>query len=108
MFTTILLLATAWIAAGTDTDWSRFRGPNGSGISATKGLPTEFGPDKNVVWKVDLPQGFSSPIIHGNRIFLTGLRDQNLVTMAVDRANGKVLWERNAPRSSYRDTRQTQ
>ena len=81
-----------------DTDWSRFRGPNGSGISETKGLPAEFGPDKNVLWKVDLPQGYSSPIIHGDRIFLTGLRDQNLVTMAVDRASGKVLWERNAPR----------
>jgi outer membrane protein assembly factor BamB len=99
MLVTILLLIAAFAAASTDTDWSRFRGPNGSGISETKGLPTEFGPDKNVVWKVDLPQGYSSPIIHGDRIFLTGLRDQNLVTIAVDRRNGKVLWERNAPRS---------
>lgn len=99
MLITILLLVTALTAAAAnDTDWSRFRGPNGSGISETKGLPAEFGPDKNVIWKVDLPQGFSSPIIHGNRIFLTGLRDQNLVTIAVDRTNGKVLWERNAPR----------
>lgn len=92
----ILALSTA---AANDTDWSRFRGPNGSGISATKGLPTEFGPDRNVVWKVDLPEGYSSPIISGNRIFLTGLRDQSLVTVAVDRATGKVLWERDAPRS---------
>ena len=95
-FLLALILASA--AASNDTDWSRFRGPNGSGISETKGLPSEFGPDKNVVWKVDLPQGFSSPIIHGNRIFLTGLRDQSLVTIAVDRTNGKVLWERAAPR----------
>ena len=87
-----VLLAWVFVAAGTDTDWSRFRGPNGSGVSETKGLPAEFGPDKNVVWKVELPQGFSSPIIHGDRIFLTGLRDQNLVTIAVDRRNGKVLW----------------
>ncbi|HEY0872568.1 MAG TPA: PQQ-binding-like beta-propeller repeat protein [Vicinamibacterales bacterium] len=92
----ILALSTA---AANDTDWSRFRGPNGSGISTTKGLPTEFGPDRNVVWKVDLPEGYSSPIISGNRIFLTGLRDQSLVTVAVDRTTGKVLWERDAPRS---------
>ena len=85
-------------AAASDTDWSRFRGPNGSGISETKGLPAEFGPDTNVAWKVDLPQGFSSPIIWEDRIFLTGLRDENLVTIAVDRRNGKVLWERTAPR----------
>jgi outer membrane protein assembly factor BamB len=92
----LLALVTA---AASDTDWSRFRGPNGSGISATKGLPAEFGPDKNVIWKVDLPQGYSSPVIHGNRIFLTALRDEQLVTIVVDRTNGKVLWERSAPRS---------
>src|SRR5829696_7666629 len=94
-----VLLAMIFMVAATDTDWSRFRGPNGSGVSETKNLPTEFGPDKNVVWKVDLPQGYSSPIIHGDRIFLTGLRDQNPVTIAVDRRSGKVLLERNAPRN---------
>jgi outer membrane protein assembly factor BamB len=95
----VLLAMMTVAAAASDTDWSRFRGPNGSGISATKNLPTEFGPEKNVIWKVDLPQGYSSPIIHGNRIFLTALRDQTLVTIAVDRTTGKVLWERAAPRS---------
>ena len=94
-----VLLALVVTAAANDTDWSRFRGPNGSGISETKNLPVEFGPEKNVVWKVDLPQGYSSPIIHGNRIFLTGLRDQSLLTIAVDRTTGKILWERTAPRN---------
>jgi outer membrane protein assembly factor BamB len=94
-----LLLLMALIAAPPDTDWSRFRGPNGSGVSATKGLPAEFGPDKNVIWKTELPQGFSSPIIYDNRIFLTARRDEALVTLAVDRTTGKVLWERVAPRT---------
>jgi outer membrane protein assembly factor BamB len=93
------LLAFVITVAASDTDWSRFRGPNGSGISETKNLPAEFGPEKNVIWKVDLPQGYSSPIIFDNRIFLTGLRDQSLLTMAVDRTSGKVLWEREAPRT---------
>jgi outer membrane protein assembly factor BamB len=93
------LLAFVVAAAASDTDWSRFRGPNGSGVSETKNLPSEFGPEKNVVWKVDLPEGYSSPIIHENRIFLTGLRGQSLLTMAVDRTSGKVLWEREAPRT---------
>lgn len=98
MLINCLLLLTALVAA-SDTDWSRFRGPNGSGVSETKGLPAEFGPDKNVIWKTELPQGFSSPIIHGNRIFLTGRRDESLLTIAVDRTTGKVLWERAAPRT---------
>src|SRR5262245_48866138 len=94
-----VLLALMTVTAAPGTDWSRFRGPNGAGVSETKNLPAEFGPDKNVIWKTDLPQGFSSPIIHGNRIFLTGRRDESLLTIAVDRTTGKVLWERPAPRN---------
>lgn len=93
-----LLLVLVFTAAADSTDWARFRGPNGSGLSDTKGLPSTFGPDLNVVWKTELPQGFSSPIIHGNRIFLTGFRDDRLFTFAVDRSSGKVLWEREVPR----------
>jgi len=94
----LLVLALSAVFAASDTDWSRFRGPNGSGISETKGLPAEFGPGKNVIWKVDLPQGYSSPIIYENRIFLTALRDNTLLTIAVDRTSGKILWERASPR----------
>ena len=94
----IFVLALTAAFAASDTDWSRFRGPNGSGVSETKGLPTEFGPDKNVIWKVDLPQGYSSPIVHGDRIYLTAQRDESLLTLAVDRSTGKILWERAAPR----------
>jgi outer membrane protein assembly factor BamB len=94
-----VVLAAASIAADESTTaWSRFRGPNGSGISDTKNLPTRFDPTTNVIWKADLPQGFSSPIIHGNRIYLTGYRDDRLFTFALDRSNGKVIWEREAPR----------
>jgi outer membrane protein assembly factor BamB len=95
----LLLLLSAATAAAPAADWSRFRGPNGSGLSDTTGLPVEFGPALNVVWKTDLPQGFSSPVIHGDRIFLTGFRDDSLLTFAVDRKTGKVLWERQAPRA---------
>ena len=108
MLVLIALLALALATPSSDTDWSRFRGPNGSGISETKGLPAEFGPDKNVVWKVELPQGYSSPIIHGDRIFLTGLSDENLVTIAVDRDNGKVLWETERAARPHREARQAQ
>ena len=93
-----LLAILSVLLAAPATDWQRFRGPNGSGLSDTTGLPAEFGPAQNVVWKIDLPEGFSSPIISGNRIFLTGFRDDALLTFAVDRTTGKVLWEKAAPR----------
>jgi outer membrane protein assembly factor BamB len=95
----LLLLVMLALVAAPGGEWSRFRGPNGSGLSETTGLPTEFGPGLNVVWKTDLPQGFSSPIVHGDRIFLTGFREDKLLTFAVDRRSGKLLWEREAPRA---------
>ena len=36
-------------------DWIRFRGPNGSGVSAAANVPVEFGRDKNVLWRLELP-----------------------------------------------------
>jgi outer membrane protein assembly factor BamB len=57
----------------------------------------EFGPEKNVLWKIDVPHGHSSPCILGNRIFLTGLDDGKLVTLCVDRADGHELWRVTAP-----------
>ncbi|HXT71096.1 MAG TPA: PQQ-binding-like beta-propeller repeat protein [Vicinamibacterales bacterium] len=95
----VLLAASIAISAQSGRpDWIRFRGPNGSGVSSAKNIPTEFGPGKNVAWRVELPIGYSSPILFGDRIFLTGVRDnKTLVTMALDRSSGKILWERPAP-----------
>ena len=94
----ITVLIALSVLVGSETDWMRFRGPNGSGLSDAAGLPAEIGPATNVVWKVDLPEGFSSPVVAGNRIFLTGFRNGALLTIAVDRRSGKVLWKRAAPR----------
>jgi outer membrane protein assembly factor BamB len=53
-------------------DWARFRGPTGQGVSAAKGLPTTWGPKENIVWKTELPgAGTSSPVIAGEKIYLT-------------------------------------
>jgi hypothetical protein len=85
-------------AAGPEDDWKRFRGPNGSGVVDSSALPTEFGPDTNVVWKTALPSGFSSPILADDRIFVTALEGEELQTMALDRATGDVIWRQVAPR----------
>ena len=81
------------------SDWDRFRGPNGSGVNESKGLPTEFGVDKNMRWRVALPPGHSSPILVGDRIFLTAYEGEKLLTFSLDRATGKILWRREAPRT---------
>ena len=83
--------------AAAPPDWSRFRGPNGSGLSSAANVPTEFGPEKNLLWRLALPPGHSSPILFRDRIYLTAFRDDVLVTIAIDRAKGRILWERAAP-----------
>ena len=87
----ILLLLVSEAPGG---DWPQFRGPNCSGLPAKDvSLPAEIGPSTNVLWKTALPPGHSSPILVGDRIYLTCVRQKRLVTIALDRKSGKVLWE---------------
>lgn len=89
-------LLTFPLAAG---DWPQFRGPNGAGISGSKPVPAEFGPKKNVIWKTSAPRGHSSPVLTATRIFLTGVEGEKLLTLCLDRATGRILWTREAPRT---------
>lgn len=61
-----------FLAASGKAEWWGFRGPGGNGVSASKTLPAEWSESKNVAWKAAIPgKGHSSPIVAGNRIFLT-------------------------------------
>jgi outer membrane protein assembly factor BamB len=93
----IIPLVLFCAAAGAE-DWLQFRGANSSGVSGNTGLPVEFGPNKNVEWKTPLPPGHSSPVLAGERIFLTAFDADKLYTICLDRKTGKVLWRREAPR----------
>jgi outer membrane protein assembly factor BamB len=81
------------------SDWDRFRGPNGSGVNEAQGLPAEFNAEKNMRWRVELPPGHSSPILVGDRIFLTAFQGEKLLTFSLDRETGKILWRREAPKA---------
>src|SRR5262245_27857367 len=94
MTTPTFLLFIALLGA----DWPRFRGPNGSGVADPSPAPAQFGPTENVVWKIPLPSGHSSPILSQTRVFLTAFDNGKLYTYAIDRATGKVLWRNECPR----------
>jgi outer membrane protein assembly factor BamB len=67
-----LALSADKTSAAGDTNWPQWRGPDGSGVSAEKGLPEEWGEAKNVRWKTPLPgRGHSSPVVWGKRVFVT-------------------------------------
>ncbi len=92
-----LALVPAVSSAADPAPWPQFRGPGGSGVAAGQKPPVEFGPQKNVKWKVAVPPGVSSPVIAGGKLFLTAFAGGKLYTLAYDRADGKELWRREAP-----------
>jgi outer membrane protein assembly factor BamB len=92
----MILLFFVFAAAAADIpNWPQFRGPNGSGAAAGS-IPLHFGPQTNLAWKVEVPGGHSSPVIWGDRLFLTGFANDELLTLCFDRATGKELWRRTA------------
>lgn len=98
-----VLAITTWVMISTSTaiqagDWPQFRGPGSRGVAVgSKPLPTDIGPLNYVVWRTPLPPGHSSPVIVGDKVFVTGVRDGQLLTIALDRQSGRGLWERSAP-----------
>ena len=95
-----LLTATSVIAG--DGDWPMWRGPKGDGTTAETGFPTRWTATENVLWKVPIPgKGHSSPIVWGDRVFVTTALEQgdpkapkDRLLLSIDRTNGKVLWQK--------------
>jgi outer membrane protein assembly factor BamB len=80
-------------------NWPTWRGPMGTGVSAEKNLPTQWSTTKNVKWKVALPdRGNSSPVIWGNRVFITQAieKEGRRTLMCFDRSKGKLLWQKGS------------
>jgi outer membrane protein assembly factor BamB len=90
------VLAVAMLAfvasSAVAENWPSWRGPTASGVASGENYPTQWSAEKNVKWKVKLPGlGNSTPVVWGDKIFLTsGIDGQNNV-LALDHA-GKELW----------------
>ncbi len=111
-----MAFGVAWVLAlassmAAEEDWPQFRGPNGDGISRSANPPLEWSETKNIAWKMAPPgRGRSSPVLVGNRIWLTAAIEKNVVrkrigpddmqtaehvglgAVCLDRASGKLLW----------------
>jgi outer membrane protein assembly factor BamB len=76
-----------------------FRGPEGIGIAYQKNIPTDWNgtSGENILWKVKVPKpGYSSPIIWGNKLFVTGADASARVVYCYDKNTGKLIWEASA------------
>ena len=67
-----MVLAVTGLAILAGADWPGWRGPRGDGVADDGPYPLRWGPTENVKWKVEIPgRGHSSPVVWGDRIFLT-------------------------------------
>jgi outer membrane protein assembly factor BamB len=93
----VAMLALVPGAAGA-ADWLGFRGPADGQAVGPQPLPTEIGPAQGAVWKTEIPPGHSSPVVAGDKLFLTAVRDkEHLETICLSRSTGEILWRVEAP-----------
>lgn len=82
-------------AQSAPTDWARWRGPYGNGISSNQQPVTSWSDTENVIWRTKVPgKGHASPIIAGSKIFLATADEQAQTqsVIAYDRGTGKQVW----------------
>jgi len=89
-----ILLSVSCLSFVHADNWPNWRGPKFDGVSAEKDIPTEWGENKNILWKLAMPgMGCSTPVVWENHIFLTSEDDGAVVLMCVS-TDGKELWKR--------------
>jgi len=90
-----LALAPAAGAQEPSARWPQFLGPGGLPARDAAPRSLTFEREKDLVWRVALPRGSSSPCIDGERIFLTAAEGEELVMLALERKTGKELWRQS-------------
>jgi outer membrane protein assembly factor BamB len=98
VFSSLALALPVPLFAG---DWPGFRGPAGQGVSTETNLPLKWSPTENVAWKVPVPgDGWSSPVVVGNRVYLTTATDggKSCRVLAFAADTGKPLWDKEVCR----------
>ena len=93
----VFCLALSVTACGlvSAENWVRFRGPNGQGVSSERNLPITWSADDNVVWKTSIPgNGWSSPIVYDQHVFLTTATEEGTScrVICVNRKDGSIAW----------------
>jgi outer membrane protein assembly factor BamB len=93
--TSTLVLLCAAAAAPSAENWPQWRGPALNGTSAEKNLPVRWSKTENIAWKLPMPDySGSTPVVWGDRIFLSVAEGGDLYLWCVDRTRGAVLWKR--------------
>lgn len=76
-------------------NWPQWRGSQHNGISTEKGLPTKWSKDENIKWRTPMPgQGGATPVVWGDKLFVTSASGDDLVVLCIAADTGKVIWNK--------------
>jgi outer membrane protein assembly factor BamB len=78
-------------------DWTQWRGPTRDGLVTAANVPASWPDSLRRVWRVEIGEGYSSPIVADGRVFVHSRRDPDEIVMALDLAGGKILWQQKYP-----------
>jgi outer membrane protein assembly factor BamB len=101
-FSMLFIILMASVVQGQE--WTRFRGPNGQGISKAQSIPAKW-TERDFNWKVKLPAGgHSSPVIWKDKVFITCENPQSAggMLLAFDVSNGRTLWKKQYKLTAYK------
>jgi len=88
----ILVFVTAAIEASAQ-EWTQWRGPGRDGSVSSKNTPAAWPEKLERMWRVEIGEGYSSPVVSGGRAFVHGRRDPEEIVASINLADGKVVWE---------------
>ena len=88
-----IAFAATLVGQGPGRDWPQFRGPNRDGIAASFTEPKAWPDQLTRVWKVEAGEGYSTPIVVGDRVYTFGRQGTNEVMQALEAGTGKVVWQ---------------
>lgn len=74
-------------------DWTQWRGPARDGSVLSKYAPASWPPSLKQSWRVEIGEGYSSPVVAGGKVFVLGRRDPEEIVASINLADGKVLWQ---------------
>ncbi len=104
LFLIFLMLSSAVLAA----PWPAWRGADGNGVCIETDLPLKWSATENVKWKAALPErGNSTPIIWGDRVFITQAVGKDRLVLCFSRQDGKELWRAGVKDVADEPTHQT-
>ncbi len=91
--TNVILVFFAAASLATAQEWTQWRGPARDGSVSAKNTPAAWPEALKRSWRIEIGEGYSSPVVAKGRAYVHGRRDPEEIVASIDLSDGKVLWQ---------------